>query len=637
VSALRAAAGALLLLSCAACDDVNIGAPKPPGPSCRGFDDYVHTIAVGHPAGGVLDAAAAGSFAFTAGGSTGVSVIDIGDPADVRVVAALGALSDARAVDAAGAWLFVANGGDGLALVDVSSPSAPVVARVVPMPGTAVDVRVSGSHLFVADDPLGLVVVDAADPASASIVGIENTPGAPVGVAVSGTLAFVADRDLGLRVVNAADPASPFLVKSVALPGFRHAVDARDSLVAVAVGPAGVSLVDVSVPAFASVVGTFDTPWDARGVALAGDVAYVADGPTGVVLVDVSDASAPAARGSIGTPQVNQKVAVYGGRLAIADGAAGVRIVDISPDTAAPVDSIAAEGDARSLSSMGDLVVVADASFGLRVVDPAARAVVGELAITGEPRDVFVADSVAYVARGADSVVIADLHDPAAPVATGAITTPSFVDAVGVDGELAYLLDSGGLLVERRIDGTGVPRAYSASNVFFPSLTMARHFAFGTLVFLPDARGSVTVIFASGMRPLTVFPVGGSAQRVLIRYVDGPSGPGTGIQAYVAMTISLTGQSAVELYDFANHLNPTLLARVYCGGGAADVALTDARLIVGEAEDGCEIFERLSGDRARPMGLVMERAMRVAVSGGTLVVAGGKSGILFASLEDCLE
>jgi hypothetical protein len=103
------------------------------------------------------------------------------------------------------------------------------------------------------------------------------------------------------------------------------------------------------------------------------------------------------------------------------------------------------------------------------------------------------------------------------------------------------------------------------------------------------------------------------------------------------MTISLTGQSAVELYDFANHLNPTLLARVYCGGGAADVALTDARLIVGEAEDGCEIFERLSGDRARPMGLVMERAMRVAVSGGTLVVAGGKSGILFASLEDCLE
>jgi hypothetical protein len=635
VNALVGVARAAFLVSMAvACDDGSV-APRPPGPVCPHFEDYIHPIAVGHTSGRVLDAAVLGSFAFTTGFTDGVSVIDFGDPADVRVVAGLAGLNDARAVDAAGSWLFVANGNDGLALVDVSDPAAPGGMRVVPMPGTAVDVRAAGDFVYVANDPLGLVIVDAADPVTAFVAGIENTPGGPTGVAVSGALAFVSDRDLGLRVVSVADPASPFLIRSVALPGFEHAVDAQGGLVAVAVGPAGLRLIDASTPAFADIVGGIDTRFDAHGVAMAEDVAYVADGTSGVILIDVSDPTQPAARGSIGTPLATEDVAIYGDRLVIADSPAAVRILDIAPPTAAPFDSVAAEGDALSLFPMGDLVVVADASFGLRVVDPAARAVVGELAASGPPVDVFVADSVAYAARGLQSVLIADLHDPAAPVAAGEIAVTAMVDAIGVDGEFAYLLDSRGLLVERRIDGTGVPRSFSGGGPYYPSLTMDRHFAFGPLVFLCEY-GRVLVILASQMRPLSAFAVGGAPRRVLVRHVDGPAGPGTGLWVYVAMSASANGHSAIELYDYTNHLNPQLLSRVWCGGGAVDVVLTDARMIVAEG-DGCEVFERLAGDRARPIGLIMDRALRVAVSKSTLVAAGGKSGVLFVSLEDCLE
>lgn len=631
------AVAAALCLCAGACDDVNVGAPKPPGPVCNQYRDYIHTVAIGRPAGRVFDAAVSGRIAFTAG-DAGVSIVDLEDAADTRVVAVLPALAGARAVDAAGEWLFVAAGDDGLAVVNVSNPAAPVVAPSVAIPGTTVDVRVTGSRVYAANEDLGLVVIDATDPAAAVVTGIENTPGRAVAVAASGMLAFVADEQLGLRIVDVSDPAAPFLIRALAVPGFMEGVDARDHLVAVAAGGAGMQLVDATLPGFASVVGSFDTPSNAVGVALAGDVAYVADAVSGIVLADVRNPGAPVSRGVIGTPVATVAVAVSGEHLAVADDAAGVRLVDVVPGIAAPFATLAPGGDARTMAGMGDLVVVGDAAFGLRVVDPAARAVVGELPFTGAARDVFVADSVAYVARQGGNVLIADLRVPSAPVQAGTIPQTGSAEAVGVDGPFAYVLDAGNIVFERRIDGTGTPRSYDAGDVYFPSLTLDRDVQYGTLVYLPDRRGSVTIMLASLMRPLAVFPVGGSAERVVLHRVDGPLGPGTGRHAYVAVSGLLNGQSAIEVYDLTGDPRfPVLLARVPCGGGVVDVALSPVRMIAGGGAGGCEIFDGVPGAAVRPDGLLIAPAWRVAVSGATLVVAGGARGILLAELEGCLN
>lgn len=623
------ALAAFLVVAPSACDndDIPLRPVTPPPPACPAFSDFLHTVAVGRPAGRAFGAAVSGDALFAAAGADGVHVLDISDPTHVAVLVTL-PIADARAVDVEGDVLCVAAGDDGLVLVDVAVPAASAVTGAVDMPGCAVDVDLSGTVAYVANEDIGLVIVDVASPAAPAVRGIENTPGRVVAVAASGAIVYAADESNGLRIVNATDPAAPFVVKTVALPGAAKGVAVSGDIVAVAAREGDLQLVDVRTPGFAAVVGTLPTPRDAIAVAAAGAVVFVSEGSGGIGVVDISDPAAPRRLQSIGTAGTVRDLAVYGDRLAVAEETSGARVLAIARPVSPAADAHLAGGDIRSLAVLGDLIVVADASYGLRVFDAATRRVVGEIAVAGAPHDLALADSIAYVINSG-GVPVVDLRDPASPAPLPALPAAGPFDGVAVAGEFAYLLASVGVLLEQRLDGTGTPRTVSLNGPFLPSLTID-----GDLVYLPDRQGSVFVVSRSAMRVVSIIPMGSSAERVVFRTSDGPIIPVT--RGWVAQSGLNNGRAGLEVYDFGNIIAPQLVGAVACAGGAVDVAFAGAHLAVAQGADGCEVFEFVGGNAARPVGYLPEPAHRVVAAGGRFAVAAGAAGLLLVDPAACL-
>ncbi|HEU4364120.1 MAG TPA: hypothetical protein VFT13_01510, partial [Candidatus Krumholzibacteria bacterium] len=322
-------------------------------------------------------------------------------------------------------------------------------------------------------------------------------------------------------------------------------------------------------------------------------------------------------------------VAVSGDRLAIADDLAGVRAMSLAIPASPAVDAYLAGGDVQALTAMGDLLVVADASFGLRVFDTAARAVIGEIAIGGVPRDVAVIDSIAYLVTDG-GVPVVDLRDPASPATLPSIPAGGPFDRVAVAGAFVYLLASDGLLVERRRDGTGVPRTFTANSGFFPSLTLE-----DPHIYLADRQGSLFILNRSSLQLASIVAMGASAEHIAFRRTDGPFVPVT--RGWVVESGLINGGAGLEVYDFSSIIFPQLVGTVACLGNAVDVAFAGAFMAVAEGNDGCEIFELAGEGAARPVGYYPETSWRVTAVGDRFAVAAGASGLLLIGFDDCFS
>jgi hypothetical protein len=320
-------------------------------------------------------------------------------------------------------------------------------------------------------------------------------------------------------------------------------------------------------------------------------------------------------------------VAVFGDRLAVADDLSGVRVVSIATPASPAVDAYLAGGDIRAVVPMGNLLVVADASFGLRVFDPAARAVVGEIAIAGAPHDLALADSIAYLI-GDGGVPVVDLHDPTMPAPLPPIPAGGPYDGVAVAGEFIYLLASTGTLVEQRLDGSGLPRSLNTNGPYLPSLTIEDPY-----VYMPDRQGALFAVVRTSMRLASIIPMGASAERVVFRRTQGPFLPV--VRGWVAESGLVNGKAALEVYDFADIIFPQLVGTVPCAGNAVDVAFLGDHMAVAEGGDGCEIFELTGEAAARAVGYFPEPALRVTASGNGFAMAAGASGLVLIGLDGC--
>lgn len=101
-----------------------------------------------------------------AAGSTGLTVIDIQDPAAPRPRGRLTLGGEPRQLVVDGRSLYLAAGSEGLWTVDVSRPDAPAVLGHLATPGYSSGLAIDGERLYLADGPAGLTVVDVADPTS---------------------------------------------------------------------------------------------------------------------------------------------------------------------------------------------------------------------------------------------------------------------------------------------------------------------------------------------------------------------------------------------------------------------------------------------------------------------------------------
>ena len=193
--------------------------------------EIVATLPMGYPDAGAADVLVDGTVAVVPG-AAGVSVLDLCDPLDPRVVGQVELDPPASEIAFSDSYLYVVQGVS-LRVFDLTDPSLPVEVGSTPLPGVPYDLAVAGTLLHLVDED-GLRVVNVSTPAAPQIVGL--LAGDYAAVAASGSYAypgygFVSWGALAgtFDVVDVSSPGSPALIGQVptVAPDFAQATGNR--------------------------------------------------------------------------------------------------------------------------------------------------------------------------------------------------------------------------------------------------------------------------------------------------------------------------------------------------------------------------------------------------------------------------
>lgn len=164
--------------------------------------------------GGTLTAIAlAGDYAYIAGGSVGLKIVNIANPSSMAVVTTIGmGGANCAGVAVAGNHVYAAAGTAGVQVVNVTNPAAPTILATWDLYG-ATDVVVHGDCAYVACDP-GVVVLGIENPAAPiAYGGISNTTSATA-LELAGGVLFVTRDNHDTREYNIVDPANVTLLNT---------------------------------------------------------------------------------------------------------------------------------------------------------------------------------------------------------------------------------------------------------------------------------------------------------------------------------------------------------------------------------------------------------------------------------------
>jgi hypothetical protein len=256
-----------------------------------------------------------GGLAYVPAWEDGLRVVDVSDPANM---AELGVLS-AEAMDGAAFGVdvrrgpspdqvtaYVAVGSSGLRVLDVGDPANPLELGRLDVPGdlwnvAAMDqaervylLAVGGN--YENDQRRGVLrAIDATDPANLREVGTLSLLDEAWGVTVAGGIAYVVAAGCSyqecagsLSLVDVSQPETPHLVSAMDVAGGALGLTVVRDMAYLAAGESGVLLVDVSNPENLELVAQVDTPGSARQVVLdpvIPGVRYVADGAAGLIIL----------------------------------------------------------------------------------------------------------------------------------------------------------------------------------------------------------------------------------------------------------------------------------------------------------------------------------------------------------------
>ena len=218
-------------------------------------------------------------------------------------------------VDVANGYAYIAGGSEGLFVVDVSNPESPSLVTSLDTPGTSNDIKISGNNVYIADGSSGLRIIDISAPSVPLELGFVDTPDEALDLVIRDNLAFVADGSSGLQVVDITDPANPAIVGSVDTPGTASGVDVDivNNLAVVADWSSGLQVIGISDPTNPQIIGSVDTSYQARDLVLNGNIVYLADYPQGgLKAIDISNPAAPAIMATESTGGYLNDIAVSG-------------------------------------------------------------------------------------------------------------------------------------------------------------------------------------------------------------------------------------------------------------------------------------------------------------------------------------
>ncbi|MCB1163030.1 hypothetical protein KDL67_10125, partial [bacterium] len=446
---------------------------------CVDYDDYVNLVGdMTLPYWGE-SVTVDGDIAYV-GTTDQMLVMDVSDPVHPVVLTSFGA-QGSRWVTLDGDLAYVtyaAGSSDiymppsGLQVFNVANPAAPVLLGEVPIDivdlSTLLHTALVGGHYLFACYYHSLNVYDVADPSAPALVAELTAFPDAFDILVQGDVAYLGGAG-GVRILDVTDPLAPVLLATVAMSSYPRALT-LDGNVLYATGyywanTGFLASVDVSVPGAPSVLSTLPLSGQPYDIVVQADRALVANG--GVEVIDVADPAATVDLGRVGIPDYSRGLALAGDHALVTcydanfmqSNASFATVLAppafvpmVTHNLSAAAKRIVLEGRTAYLASGADDLVIVD------LTDIESPATLSQTALPGEARDLVLQDGLIYVAAFDGGLQIVNVADPASPWLVGGLTLSDEAIAVALGEGVAFLALQNGVVVAVDVSDPGLPQ-----------------------------------------------------------------------------------------------------------------------------------------------------------------------------------
>lgn len=529
-------------------------------------------------------------------------------------------VGDAQDVAAGEGFAYVAGGSQGLVVVDIDGPGAPRLTGSTSVTGEAVGVDIAGSLAFVAAEVGGLRVLDITNPQAPAPLGDAATGNPVVDVAANNGRAYTVDRAGDITIFDVVNPANPQETGSARVVAGEASCIAVLGTAAFVGGSTELSVIDVQSAENPARRTQLPSTGQVTAVSAFGDTVAFADQDK-VTLLNVANLTAPTVRGTWVPRGVAGGLALAEGRLYVTIPSAGaLEVVDISdPGTPVLLGAYTTPGPASGIALVEDVALVADGNLqAIGVASPDNPSVVSEVGLEGVANGLDVLSGVAYVV-GPDLTII-QAAQPSAPEVAGTLATEGIARDVAVAGNHAWIASSEGGLLQVEVTDRENPRVVGGYDTLEPATTVAvspgvAYVGSGSRIELIDTtQGPNFALHNSYATTGTVRDMLIETDALLI--ADGPGG--------------------LVILGVGNPRNPQLLGEETSCTDARALAKDGDLLFLACGTEGLYVYNAADPGRPTLLGTAATpaEAMDVRAADGTVYVATGGGGVVQFDVAD---
>jgi hypothetical protein len=323
--------------------------------------------------------------------------------------------------------------------------------------------------------------------------------------------------------------------------------------------------------------------------------------------------------GSYDTPGLAWSAAVEGDVVLVADNTTGLQVLDISnPADPTQIGDYDTPGMAYDVAAAGDLAFVADGGWGLQIIDitdPTNPTFKGTYDTPGSAWGVAAAGDLVLVADYTGGLQIVDITNPAGPTLAGDYDTPGLAFDVAVAGDLAFVADgTSGLQI---IDITDPTTPTFEGTYDTPGSSALGVVVSGDLAFVADADSGLQIIDITDPGSPTL---SGTYET-----------PGVVRDVAIAGDVALLAvdASGLQIIDITDPTNPTLLDSYDTPGAAQGVEVSGGFAFVSDYASGLQIIDFADWGVGPYIGGydTPDEAFDVALAGNFAFVADRASGL----------
>lgn len=278
--------------------------------------------------GNIFDIRVVGNKAyFTQGGV--FKAMDMSDPKYPKLIGSLSGVSGSL-ISVTGNKAYLKTGEHLLQIIDVSNPSLPSIIQttdllqpnenyydriisVIDDKVYAVEFYSIGSCAFI-KYKTNLSLIDVSNPSNPQTILLHTSfNGNKINnIQVLGNKIYLLEEDWGLTIIDISDPVTPKKLGTINTSGQAHGLAVINERAYIADGTSGLQIVDVEDPLNPKIIGFVNTPGNAYSVAVTGNTAYVADDTNGLQIVDIGKIFSMNTMGFVNTPYLPSNIKQIG-------------------------------------------------------------------------------------------------------------------------------------------------------------------------------------------------------------------------------------------------------------------------------------------------------------------------------------